>query len=301
MDELLGKKWWGEHFFVQALGNDDSIIQLIVTSDQSFSATINGSQMQSSAVGNGGGNQLQAQLAGTGEIVTTAPAEVQQLTRGSTFSFDGISDPTLVTILDTSQYADTMMFNSPQFTGTTFNQWTPIIFPTSQAGLVLLDGLSLSNYPQPSTVINGSTMSAINPSIGSGVHTIFSPVPVFVLGTGFAQADAYSFIAGTVVSPQDTSSAVTTAPEEQGVFEVSAFPNPATDQITIFTHRNALLSADAPTTIQLADPLGRILKTVTNLTPEPVTLDVRNIASGSYFILVSSNGYVGRVRITIIR
>jgi hypothetical protein len=302
MDELLGKKWWGEHFFVQALGNHDSIIQLMVTSDQSFSVTINDSQMQSSSVGNGGGNQLQAQLAGAGEIVTTAPAEVQQLTRGSEFSLDGVSDPTLVTILDTSQYANAIIFNSPQITGAHFEQWAPIIFPTAQAGAIQLDGLSLSNYPQPSTVINGSSMSAINPSIGSGVHTIYSPVPVFALGTGFDQADAYSFIAGTIIPPQDTSLSVTTLLQDEGDFEVSAFPNPATDLITIFAHRNALLTpeGDSPITIQLVDQLGRILKTVSS-TMMPASLDVRNIASGSYFVLVNSNGYIGQARIAIIR
>ena len=43
-----------------------------------------------------------------------------------------------------------------------------------------------------------SECSAINPSVTEGVHTLISPVPVFVLATGFQMADAYSFIPGTV-------------------------------------------------------------------------------------------------------
>jgi hypothetical protein len=195
MDEIIGKKWWGTHFFIQPLGNLDSTSEVVITSDRPFFATINHSLSGSS------GNRMQLEFSGTAEIVTTAPAEANQFTRGSDFALGGISDPTMVTILDTSHYADSMIFNSPNFNfAPTFTHWVPIIFPTSQANTIFLDGLSLSNYPQPSSVINGSTMSAINLNIGSGVHTLYSPVPIFALATGFAEADAYSFIPGTVGS-----------------------------------------------------------------------------------------------------
>ena len=289
MDELIGKKWWGNHFFVQPLSSLDSIIELVVTSDQNFSATINGAPTPSN------GNRLQAELTGPNEIVTTAPAEVQQLTRGSTVAGRGVSDPTLVTILDVSEYADTLMFNSPDFNNSGFQHWTPIIFPTSEASAILLDGLALSSYPDPSTVINGGSMSAIAPNIGAGVHTIFSPVPVFALATGFATADAYSFIAGTVRSPQDTitQTVVSSTPVPNVELSVSVFPNPVTDHVTI--------AANEPlSSIQLIDPLGRILKTV--LHPfATTTLDVKNVVAGSYFILATARDRTIPAQITIIR
>ena len=199
-------------------------------------------------------------------------------------------------ILDSSEYADSIIFNSPDFNGSGFQHWTPIIFPTSEASSILLDGLALSNYPDPSTVINGSTMSAIAPNIAAGVHTIFSPVPVFALATGFASADAYSFIAGTVQLPQDTlTQTVVSNMQVSNAAElsVSAFPNPTTDHITIVA--NEPLSS-----VQLIDPLGRILKTVLHPST-PTTLDVRNILTGSYFILAAVHDRTIPVQITIIR
>ena len=205
MDESIGKKWWGTHFFIQPLGNDDSTSVVVITGDRPFFATVNQSLSGST------GNRIQLAFTGTAEIVTTAPVEVDQFTRGSDFA--SITDPTMVTILDTSHYADTMIFNSPNFSdfpslpaNDIFTHWVPIIFPTSQANVIFLDGLSLSNYPQSSSVINGSTMSAINLNVGVGVHTLYSPVPIFALATGFAEADAYSFIPGTVgaYAPRDT-------------------------------------------------------------------------------------------------
>jgi hypothetical protein len=288
MDELLGKKWWGEHFFVQPLGNLDSVVQLVVTSDKSFSVQINGANAVSSAVGNG--NQLQAQITGAGEIVASAPVELQQLTRGSTFAIAGISDPTLVTILDTSAYSDTMMFYSPQFTGSTFQEWAPIIFPTAEAGSILLDGLALSNYPETSTIIHGSAMSAINPSIGTGVHTIISPVPVFALGTGFDVADSYSFIAGTTLPY--VQAGVTANNPVDIAFSLSVFPNPAMHYLTI-------VPTEPLASVQLLDPLGRVVKIVVH-PPTPFTFDVSTIPNGSYFIVAKTNVSNAQSRVEVI-
>jgi hypothetical protein len=277
MDELLGKKWWGDHFFVQPLGNLDSVVQLVVTSDKSFSVQINGANSISSAVGKG--NQLQAQITGAGEIVASTPVELQQLTQGSTFAVAGISDPTLVTILDTSEYSDTMMFYSPTFSGSSFQDWAPIIFPTSKTSTIFLDGLALSSYPETSTIIHGSAMSAVNPSIGTGVHTIISPVPVFALGTGFDIADAYSFVAGTTLPYIQAE--VTPNNPVNSVLSLSVFPNPAMHYITI-------VPTEPLVSVQLFDPLGRVIKTILH-PPTPFTFDVSTIPAGSYFIIAKTN------------
>jgi hypothetical protein len=200
LDELIGKKWWGEHYFVQPLGNLDTICEIVITSDRSFFATVNGSLSLSSS------NRLTLEFSGTAEIVTSVPTEMTQLARGSSKTFAGISDPTMVTILDTSLYADSMIFVSPHFNGSPFQHWAPIIYPTASANQIMLDGRPLTNYIEPTSIIHGSTFSAITPSMNMGIHTLYSPVPIFALGTGFDNADAYSFIAGTTAPyvPHDT-------------------------------------------------------------------------------------------------
>gem|GEM_PF-2306211 len=202
MDELIGKKWWGSHFFFQPLGNADSTIVVVLTSDQQFFARINNGFAGST---NG---RIMAQFLGSAEIRTfdnnSRPirVEAQQLARGSneTFDFSGISDPTLVTVLDTSFYSDTVIWNTPNFgNGVGFANWVPVICPTADLSRMTLDGLPIPGAL--SSVINGSNFSAINPSIYPGEHTIISPDPIFALVTGFSQADAYSFMAGTPGAP----------------------------------------------------------------------------------------------------
>ncbi|HZK75918.1 MAG TPA: hypothetical protein VFD13_03335, partial [Candidatus Kapabacteria bacterium] len=157
--------------------------------------------------------RLLAQFVGPAEIRTFDGAgavrvEAHQLARGSDFSFDGNSDPTLVTILDTAYYTDTVIWNTPDFNnGQGFQNWVPIICPTADLARITLDGTPLTATGAPSFVIHGSNFSAINPSIFPGLHTIFSPDPLFALVTGFTLADAYSFMAGTagVPIPRDTS------------------------------------------------------------------------------------------------
>ena len=209
MDELVGKKWWGSHFFVQPLGNADSAVVLVLTSDRPFFARINNGFAGSN------NNRLVAQFAGPAEISTfdaNGPirVEAQQLTRGSSFAtdFNLSSDPTLVTVLDTQYYADTLIWNTPNFNnGQGFENWVPIICPTVDLSRITLDGAPLTAAGAQSSVIHGSEYSAINPSLFSGEHTLISPDPIFALVTGFANSDAYSFMAGTAGSPisQDTS------------------------------------------------------------------------------------------------
>ena len=43
LDEQIGSSWWGSDFFVQPLGNLDSMIEIQLVSDREFYASINGS------------------------------------------------------------------------------------------------------------------------------------------------------------------------------------------------------------------------------------------------------------------
>jgi hypothetical protein len=155
--------------------------------------------------------RIATEFSGTAEMRTfdlqgnPVPVEAHQLTRGSDFYdfFDFgnlVGDPTLVTVLDTQYYADTLVWNTPLLPpedGQPFLHWVPIIFPTTDLNRATLDGAPLSLTGVPSSVINGSAFSAINPAISPGEHTIISPDPVFALVTGFNGGDAYSFMAGT--------------------------------------------------------------------------------------------------------
>ncbi len=198
LDELIGKKWWGSHFLVQPLGNLDSGVYVVLTSDRDFFATVD------NGFSNSTNGRLVASFPGTAEIrifdAQKRPilAEAHQLTRGNDFGY--IGDPTLVTVLDTAYYTDTLVWNTPKLTGA-FENWVPIICPTADLGQATLDGTPLSSTGAQSSVIGNGEFSAINPSVQPGEHLIISPDPIFAIVAGFDAADAYSFVAGTAGSP----------------------------------------------------------------------------------------------------
>jgi hypothetical protein len=204
MDELIGRKWWGTHFFMQPLDVNDLGGQLVLTSSADFKANINGITYTSS------NDRLAIQFTGNLEIHTLDtrgnpfPVEAHQLTRS--YSDCGVSqmgDPSLVTILDTSYYADTALWNTPSFE---FSDYVPVICPTADLDIATLDGTPLDQLGAPATVINGSSYSAIDPEVQPGLHEIISPDPIFAISAGFLDADAYTFIAGTAGSqlPRDS-------------------------------------------------------------------------------------------------
>ncbi len=194
MDELIGRKWWGTHFFVQPIDPNDIGGQLVLTSNQDFLANINHSVYHSAQ------GRLSMQFTGSLEIHTLDssnhpfPVEAHQLTRSYSDCDSGYGDPSLVTILDTSYYADTVLWNTPSFA---FNHCISIICPTADLGRARLDGRLLSQLGVPSSVINGGWYSAINPSVEQGLHKIISPDPIFAISAGFNDADAYTFVAGS--------------------------------------------------------------------------------------------------------
>jgi IgGFc binding protein len=209
LDELIGKKWWGSHFFVQPLGDGDSGVEIVLTSDRNFYAKFD------NGFSNSVHGRIAAEFSGTAEIHTfdlqnnPVPVEAHQLTRGSNYDFSGFGnfdgDPTLVTVLDTAYYSDTLVWNTPMLTST-FEGWVPIICPTADLARATIDGTPLSLTGVQSSVINGSSFSAINPAVSPGEHKIISPDPIFAIVAGFDIADAYSFVAGTDGSqmPHDT-------------------------------------------------------------------------------------------------
>ena len=297
MDELIGRKWWGNHFFVQPLGNSDARVELLITSDTLFFATINGSLEVST------GKRLYSEFQGVGEITTSSPVEMHQLTRGAVFSAVGLGDPTFVGVLPVSQYSDTMMWNTPHVVEpdfSTFNNWAPIIYPTADSSRIFLDGIALNAFPRSKLsdtiqIINGSTWSAINPSVNEGVHTLFSPVPIFVLATGFQEADAYSFMPGTVgprALPDSTEGVHDLSVDESAALSVSLFPNPSNSQVKI-------VGNEPLSNVMLIDPLGRAMRNAATNGPE-VTFNIEGIPAGTYFVVAKgAMGATVRAQLTI--
>ena len=199
MDELIGKKWWGSHFFIQPLDKNDPGGQFVLTNSNDFIAKINGGSVNSSH------GRISMQFTGNVEIHTVDlsgnpfPVEAHQLTRSYSDCDSMSGDPSLVSVLDTSNYSDTVLWNTPSFL---FIHSVANICRTADLGTATLDGTPLNLLGAPSAVINGSSYSAINPPVKAGLHKIISPDPVFAISAGFYIADAYSFIAGTAGSQQ---------------------------------------------------------------------------------------------------
>src|SRR5579883_367306 len=168
MDELVGKKWWGTHFFAPPIGAIDTVVEVVLTSDQPFVASINDGFVGSV------NNRIRALAAGSAEIniysQTGGPpplVEAHQLAQGNEVAvkgfLGGVSDPTLVTLLDTAFYTDTLLWSTPSFG--TFQNWAPLVFPTSAYNAIELDGKPLSSLGVAPIVIHNSEYSAITPSV----------------------------------------------------------------------------------------------------------------------------------------
>ncbi len=284
MDELIGRKWWGTHFFVQPLGNVDSMVELLLTGDTDFVAIINGTPSLAN------GKRLVSEVRGAAEILATVPVEVHQLTRGSELSPGAQGDPTLVTILPVSQYSDTMIWVSPNMLAdlSPFTHWAPIIFPTAAYNSIMLDGVALAAIPATRLAgvvrpINASAWSAINPIVSEGVHTLCSPVPIFALCTGFQLADAYSFIPGTVLplsKPDGTQGLPTESANESASLAVSIYPNPSSTYVRV-------IGAVPLSDIGLVDPLGREVIHIATISDE-YSFDVEHIPAGTYTLVANS-------------
>lgn len=197
MDEIVGKRHWSNHFYIAPLGNADTSgdVRAMLTSDQPFSFSVSG--------GNGlAPGRIELAFKGAAEIITSVPVELHELAEGSAISYSGNSDPTLVTVLDSTLWADTLLWNAPYFAGSPypFVHWASIIYPTTAFSAIRLDNQPLSSLTGSGAKIAGSNISTFLTSIPDGVHILTSPVPIFAIAAGFQSADAYTFLPGTVAT-----------------------------------------------------------------------------------------------------
>jgi hypothetical protein len=217
-------------------------------------------------------------------------------------------DPSLVSVLDTSYYSDTVLWNTPSFF---FSHSVPIICPTADLGIATLDGKPLSQLG-PSSIINGSSYSAINPAVQSGDHRIISPDPIFAISAGFYVADAYTFIAGTAGSQQPRDTTVSHAvllqadsAETCSDFDVTASlipPIQPSEGVITFT----ITMTYDPSTLHLIGVVPLILLlnatyTVDTSTPGIVKITVHGspLISGSNLFQLEFEGWKSSVATTV--
>jgi hypothetical protein len=205
LDEILPRKITADTFYVAPLLNGFAKNTAYFTSDIAnyFVIATNGSNYQSSS------GIAEVDITQPEMLISTAPTQCFLLSQGSSVQDEG--DPSMVTVLPRSQYIDTMLWYTPFFVGqiqfqpAPFENFVSVIYPQASEGQILLDGTPIASLSAPQAIF-GSPMAGAVISIDSGVHLLTSPVPIYATATGFADADGYSFVPGSIGPklPDDT-------------------------------------------------------------------------------------------------
>lgn len=126
------------------------------------------------------------------QFTASVPVQCYLVTDGSNSYY--LSDPSIVTVLPSSEYANDLYWYSPRIFSETNElvNFVSVIYPTANENEVLLDNNAVGLYPNKAQIPN-TPMSAAMIAINEGVHRITSPVPVLGTAYGFLPADAYSF------------------------------------------------------------------------------------------------------------
>lgn len=136
---------------------------------------------------------------GSQEYLTTSPAQCYQLSSGYDRTRDGMSDPSMITVLPRSQWLDSVEWFSPDLAdpvfGTPFPNYISVVYPQTAESKIMIDdvpALTLAT-PQP---IAGTPYSNMVIQVPAGRHHMTSPEPMYAFASGFSIADAYSFNVG---------------------------------------------------------------------------------------------------------
>ncbi|MEI8133668.1 MAG: hypothetical protein WCH46_01165 [bacterium] len=197
LDEILPKRVVGTTFYVAPLRDNGSVCTAVFTSAKpDFLVLASGGFSFPSTNG-----MAYVDLSRPQVFTTTEETQCFILTRGSDFEDEG--DPSIVSVLPPEQYIDTMLWFTPDFTGkiqyvpSPFQDFVSVIYPKASQSQILLDNKPLVSFGTPKD-ISGTPMTGIVAPIGTGIHLLTSPVPVFAVVSGFADADGYSFLPGSI-------------------------------------------------------------------------------------------------------
>ncbi|MDP4242972.1 MAG: hypothetical protein Q8921_09575 [Bacteroidota bacterium] len=286
MDEILGKSHWGTHFFIAPLGNDDGIVadnvRAMLTSDRPFNYTVNG------IPGFAPGNRAVLSFSGPAEITTAFPAELHELAAGSSQVANGISDPTLVTVLDTTLWSTMLLWNAPVFVSSyPFFHYASIIYPSASESMIRLDGQPITALTGSRATIGGSSMTAMVASVSPGMHILSAPVPIFAIASGWQSADSYSFLPGTLGTyVQPTQSVSSDHPVHS---RVNVSPNPAFGSVAVYLSSDDRSTVDVSIVNILGIEVAHLFSGELNPGEHSFTWDATQMPSGIYECIVRIN------------
>jgi hypothetical protein len=160
---------------------------------------------------------------------------------------------------------------SAELTGTIINSGTPT---ATEFGFVYgtESGVSLSNATKEVATVNGNAMTATVTGLTSGTAYFFKAYAVTTTDTVYGAEETFSTCNGLLDVTTD------------GV-SINIYPNPATELATLAVEG---LTSDA--TVAITDLTGKII-TTTNIraNQKTVTIDVKHLAAGVYYIRVLNN------------
>ena len=130
----------------------------------------------------------------TSRITSSQPVLVAYFSQGQSLDLIGIGDPSMMLIPPTSQFLTSYIFNSSSSFAPNF---VNVVAPTASLGSLTLDGTAVSTASF--TAVAGTSFSVAQLSLSQGPHRLAGSAAFGAYVYGFAQADAYSFAAGSNV------------------------------------------------------------------------------------------------------
>jgi hypothetical protein len=133
-------------------------------------------------------------------IVTSEPALVVQFSQGS--QVDSVtSDPFMMMLPPTGQFASAYTFSTPDSTPVAFNNYVNIVAPTAELAGIQVDGAAVATTW---TAIGASGYSGTQVPVSIGTHRVTHTSPIVSFGIyayGFADYDSYGYPGGMRLAP----------------------------------------------------------------------------------------------------
>ncbi|MEC4748725.1 PKD domain-containing protein [Methylomicrobium sp. Wu6] len=194
VEQIPTTNTWGTSFLTIPLATrKDGDIFRILASNDGTTVKIDGTTV--AQLKRGQFKQVDLASGSFHEITTSGPAIVIQYSKG-TSADQVVSDPFMMMIPPTAQFASDYIVSTPPEAPVAFNNYINIAAPTGQLEGMRLDGAPIAT---PFTAIGSTGYSGAQVPVGIGAHTInhLSPiVPFGVYSYGFASSDSYGYPGG---------------------------------------------------------------------------------------------------------
>ena len=278
LDHMLPLEFAGTEFFASPLGDTLREAYLLITSSkQTFSVTV--SDGRTIAGSNG---RAVIPIEQPVRCQTNAPAFCHLLTPGVTRVL--ISDPSMVAILPSHLYFDTVSWYTPKFLngGMPFYQTVNVISKNFSSARI--NGKPLTSAGS-SAQISGTDHFVTQIVVTPGNYLLTSGEPFFAIVSGFFSADAYSFIPMGQHAPP-----VSSAEDLQVVVNL----NPATKTIGL-----DVVGTESVVNVTIFNALGNVVHEVSGPISNLREIPVAHLPPGSYVVEVTSGTHRGKSRFVI--